>query len=69
MHDETCVIDKMINLGGNPFHTAIANNSGTHFKYCQVKAYIQTACESHDSIMDFSSYNNDFKQAMCKGIN
>ena len=26
-----------------------------HFKYCQIKTHVQTACESHDLNMDFRS--------------
>ena len=32
------------------------------FRLCQVKNYVQTACESHDLNMDFCSFDNGFKQ-------
>ena len=32
----------------------------THFKYCQVKTHVQTACESHDLNMDFRLFDDNF---------
>ena len=35
---------------------------GAHFKYCQVKTHVQTACDPHDLNIKFHTFYNDFKQ-------
>ena len=55
----------MISLDSNVFPCNVTMSDKqirAHFKYCQIKTYAQTACESHDLNMDFRSFDNGFKQ-------
>ena len=55
-------VEVMINPGCNAFCVTSDKQIEAHFKYCQIKTHVQTACESHDLYMDFRSFDNGFKQ-------
>ena len=55
-------VDVMISPGCNAFRIVSDKQIRSHFKYCQIKTHVQTACESHDLNIDFRSFDIGFKQ-------